>query len=286
MSLPALIGSPDSQDWLGLDGFQNPTDPTAGAFSIRGNAIGAFFDFDLPAYGACTTISAGSADVVTDKDIFTELKYALIAPDPTVVNTWDDSLLWSHDEILELLKQRQAKFLLLTGCTMSRTTIGGTPHVYRFSLPGDTALLRYVYWKSVGIANLHASRWYTELVRGDSFQADHGDSDWASDAQSRPTLYMDAEVPTLQVQIAPPASALGVLELVYVPMGATLGTVLSGAGTALSVPQECAPAIKYGVLADMLLKLGRAQDQHRAQAALERWEEGVEATRLLLEGFA
>ena len=64
-----------------------------------------------------------------------------------------------------------------------------------------------------------------------------------------------------------------------------LSGLLTGLGVKFTVPDECVPAIKWGVIADMLSKIGRAHDPERAAWAEQQYQEGVEATKIILRGW-
>jgi hypothetical protein len=127
-----------------------------------------------------------------------------------------------------------------------------------------------------------SEREYNELPRSDGWELDHGYEAWQRDVVDQPIAYMDAETPQLEIQTAPATSHAGVLEVLYV----ALGDVLSNTGIAFTVPQEFVPSIKWGVLADMLSKVGQAHDPARATYAEARFQEGVVAAQLMLRGWA
>ena len=93
---------------------------------------------------------------------------------------------------------------------------------------------------------------------------------------------MVAQGRPLVLQTAPATSSAGVLEVLYV----SIGNLLSNTGIVLDVPNELAPAIKWGVVADMLGKVGRGHDAPRAQLAESRYQLGVQAARLLVGGLS
>ena len=70
--------------------------------------------------------------------------------------------------------------------------------------------------------------------------------------------------------------------LLYVALGQTLANT----GVAFTVPAEFVSVIKWGVLASMLGKVGRGHDRRRAEYCEERFREGVEACKLILEGWS
>jgi len=113
------------------------------------------------------------------------------------------------------------------------------------------------------------------------WQADGLVRTWEFNTQVAPLGYMDGETPTLQIQIAPAAWDGGLLDLLY----AAVPTTLSNTGVLLSVPDECAPAVKWRTVALLLGKVGPMADPVRAAWAEQRYQEGVELVRLLLDGW-
>lgn len=206
---------------------------------------------------------------VTDQQLLNECQYAVIEP-PDNGATWPSGL-WTLAEVLGYANQRQWYFLKETGIvttTASITANAGTGN--RFSLPTDWIGTVRAAWKD-------ASHWQG-LQRSDTWQADHGMDTWEATAGT-PKLYMDAETPTLGIQIAPKPVINGTVEVLYV----ALSTTLDRSGIALTVPDEFAPYIKWGVLADMLSKvLGRQQDMTRAAYCEERFQEGITLAQCLI----
>lgn len=224
---------------------------------------------------------------MTDQEILTRLQYHLIeAPDGGV--SWPSGL-WTREEILSALNQRQSKFLKETLLLVqpaspdlavsaavalpppSTQLVGQT----RVNLPTDLIRIVSLVWVdgSTGLIR--------ELLRSDSFEADHAIPTWDQTPAAYPLVYMEYETPTLQVQIAPAPLNAGVLQLLYVPKGA----VLAGGGTALAVPDEFGHAIQYGVLADMLSKDGRGKDPTRATYAEQRFTLAIDLARIILKGW-
>jgi hypothetical protein len=79
----------------------------------------------------------------------------------------------------------------------------------------------------------------------------------------------------------PPAGVAGTLHLLYT----ALGTALTGAGVAFSVPDEFVPIIQYRVIEKMLSKIGRGASDERAQHAASMWKLGLAATKVMMQGW-
>jgi len=210
---------------------------------------------------------------VTDQTVLAEIQRALVETVDSGA-TWSSGH-WTADEVIDYLNQRQSDFLKRTQILLKRdTSINTIPHNTRHALPSDTISLHRVVWRD-------DSGVYTPLPRSDSFDQDHADGDWPIDPRAKPDIYTDGEVPNLLLQTSPPASSPGVLEILY----AFVGTALSNSGVNFTVPDMFVQAIKWGVVADMLSKVGRGQDLQRAKWAEVRYEMGAEAAALILNGW-
>lgn len=185
------------------------------------------------------------------------------------------SALWTVQEVIDYLNERQRAFLKETQILLTRATIPAIPMIQRHALPVDWVATARVVWRD-------ANALFTEIPRSDGFEADHATADWPYNSAPKPSLYMDTETPTLLMQTAPAASDAGQLQILYV----ALTTLLSNSGVAFAVPDEFVPALKYGVLADMLSKDGRAQDLARAAYCETRYQEGVAAAKIILRGWS
>jgi hypothetical protein len=83
-------------------------------------------------------------------------------------------------------------------------------------------------------------------------------------------------VPPLTLQLIPPATAAGTLDLVSINKGATVNPLVSAT---LDVPDDWAWVIKWGALADLLQQDGLALDPVRAQYCEARWQQGIEMAK-------
>jgi len=212
---------------------------------------------------------------VTDQALFDEVQAHLLETQNLGVS-WSSGH-WTASEVIAYANTRQQEFLRMTGIILTRTTINTIPQVNRHSLPtGHITTHRVVMLSAAGV--------YTEIPRGDSYEADHAESTWPSTPASDgiPHLYTDGEVPTQQLQVMPASSIIGVLQILYVALPA----ILTGLGVALGVPDEFVPAIKWGIISDMLGKVGRAQDPARSLWAEAQYQLGVEAAKVMLQGWA
>lgn len=209
---------------------------------------------------------------VTDQDVLNEIQYATV--EPVDAGQSFASGLWTVDEVIGYLNQVQVQFLGDTAALLQRTTLVAIPNTHRHRLPVNWILTQRVCWHG-------ADGTFTELPRSDGWEADNGLPTWPYVTEPKPRVYMEAEAPIDQLQVAPGASDAGVVDLLYVGFGCTLGN----AGETLTVPDECAAAIKYGTLALMFGKIGRGYDPARAAYCQARYEQFVEAVQIMIAGW-
>lgn len=219
---------------------------------------------------------------ITDQQVFNEIQAQLLETQNSGASY--SSGHWTASEVISYANQRQSEFCKLTGILLSRATLPTVPQINRHPLPTNWITTHRVVFQAAPDPQTNIPGEYTEVPRGDGFEADHAAVDWPFNfaTDGVPHLYTDGEVPTLQLQVMPATSAIGVLQILYVALPATL----TGLGVALTVPDEFVPAIKWGIISDMLGKVGRAQDPVRALWAEAQYQLGVEAAKVMLAGWA
>jgi len=208
----------------------------------------------------------------TDQALMSEIQAALLEPTIDGGVTWT-STMWTQAEVLQYINQRQDRFLKESQLLISWAQIAVTAAQLRPALPVDWVATVRASWLGSGST-------YVNLPRADSWSADNGLPLWATATATRPTVYMDSETPTLALQLAPAPTGPGTISLYYV----SLGNTLDGSGEIFNTPDEFIPYLKYGVIADMLTKLGRLADVPRAAYCEMRFEEGVELARSWVSG--
>ena len=185
--------------------------------------------------------------------------------------SWPSDL-WTRDEVIDYLNERLDAFVKATHLKVAIEDIAIVPNTGRYSLPADwIATVRVYYTPDSGQKKA--------LGKSSGWEADHGIPTWPTAAT--PKLYMDAETPTLTIQIAPTPNTDGDIEVIYIANN----TQITADGATLPYADEFCYIVKYGILADMFSKVGRAHDPARAAYCQQRFDLGVEATRILLQGF-
>jgi len=207
---------------------------------------------------------------VTDQDLLTALQFHLLEPVDAGAS-WP-SQLWTVAEVIAALNETQAALQKDLSLLFSRATLLTVPNTVRHALPADWIATERVSWRTPSRA--------TPLSRTDSVAADSALSGWDYlHPLTPPRGYTDGETPTLQIGVFPASSDLGVLDLLYVALPASL----SNTGLACTLPDEFTPALLWGTLATLLAKPGRAYDPTRAAYCHDRVQETLAAAQLWRE---
>lgn len=205
---------------------------------------------------------------MTDQELLEEVQRAVIeAPDLGV--TWPSGL-WTAAEVLSYVNQRQDRFLKETLLVTSWLDSGITAGQSQQDLPDG--------WLATRNAWLQDGNTSTPLSPVTRREADLLSADWMTNL-GKAQWYISEEFATRQIALVPTPLTGGVLHL----YAALVGAVMDGSGIFLTIPDDCAPYLYYGVLADMFGKQGRAYDAPRAAYCEERFTEGVQLAQALLK---
>jgi len=207
---------------------------------------------------------------MTDQDVLNELQY-VVAEAPDHGASWPSGL-WTTDEVIAYLNQRQQWFLRDTGVLLSFGTLSTVPQTIQHVLPTDFIRAHRVVWRTV--ANVR-----TPLFRKENWEIDISTPTWPYILATHPVFYQATESPSLELRTSPAALDAGLLDISYVARP----TTVSNSGVTLTVPDEYVPTLKYGVLADMFSKVGRANDPARAKYCEARFQQGLVEARMLLQ---
>ena len=184
-------------------------------------------------------------------------------------------------QFINSLNDRVRMFLDETGAIVTRVTQDTTPQVPRYALPPDWIATRRVTWKRATDVSTTPATVYPRyaLFRSDTYQLDQGQSDWMYNFDL-PVVFSESALPTLQMELADSPSDAGTLGLNYTAQPVPL----TGVGIKLAVPDEYAPGILYGALADLLSSDGAGKDLMRANYCEMRYRQTIELAKLLMEG--
>lgn len=199
---------------------------------------------------------------VTIRELLDEIQMHLL--EEVGGTTWS---LWTHDEVLTYLAQRVVRFMMETGIireVYSTTQGNGTAIA---DLPEDLMEIRRVAWDGVA------------LPRIDPFVLDHGQVGWES-GTGVPHTYIEEPLGPLTLQLVKTPTSSGTLSVIYIGHVYDLIVTNLTRDPVLPIPAAFCPHLKYGVMADMLMKEGEAHDPVRAEYCNGRYEEGVQLARL------
>lgn len=211
---------------------------------------------------------------VTDREVLHEVQLWLIEEGNNGASLPESSP-WDIEELQQYLNDRQRRLLRETLMVSKRDVVGGLAGQTTYELPEDWIATKRAAWQD----ELGTIR---ELHQTDSWALDRGLPEWDRKRATRPLLYAETDVPPDTFQVGPAPRNVGVVHLLYTAVEATLGNT----GVKLAVPDEFAPYLKWGVLADCLRKEGPGQDLPRATYCEERFDEGIALGRLILDELA
>lgn len=206
--------------------------------------------------------------MITDQELLEEIQRLVIEP-PDLGATWPSGL-WTAAEVQGYATQRQDRLLKTTCVGVSWLDTPTTAGQSQQDLPDGWLATRNAFLVQQGetIPLSPVSRREADLLQ----------ADWGG-TLGRPQWYIEQELGTRQLCLVPAPLVQGVLHLYAV----LTGTPLDGTGVALAVPDDLAPYLAYGILADMLGKQGRAYDAPRAAYCEARFSEGTELAQALLQ---
>ncbi len=229
-----------------------------------------FYDITTTA-GSSAQMSLLTANTEDDQALITDLCYALMesqaAGNP---RTWQGTDMFTMADLLGALNRRRDQFLSDTGAVLTRlVTVVGAPADGLVTLADNVIDVRRVAWVDAATGAV------TPLYRMDELQADYGLSGWSVNANT-PAFYSTIVTPPLTLQLIPVPSAPGSVDVLSVNAGATLDAT----GVLLGIPDDFAPTLKWGVLADLLGRDGQARDPDRAAYCEARYQQGAELARI------
>jgi hypothetical protein len=224
-------------------------------------------------YGWGTFGSESPQFNVLDQEVLSSVQLSLLEPDNAGVSY--AAGIWTATQVTQYMNDRQRRFLSESGITVAVAYQAGTAGQSRYALPPNLVDIRRVAW-----ANSADPMAYTELPRADAWEMDHGQQNWPTAEAQSPTVYLEDHLPSLTFAVSPTPTDAGEAELVMV----TQGSLITGAGSLLSVPDDFTPYLAWGVRADMLAGEYEGNDPVRAAHCESRFGEGIELARILVSG--
>lgn len=210
--------------------------------------------------------------MVGDTEFLNDLQWLLVEPEDGGV-TWPSGL-WTAAEVLASINRRQSEFLRRTEITAAWAITANHPiGEHEVTVPQDYILALELIFQGATTAK--------PLARSDEWELDRALTSWETE-DAEPIVYGDGiSDDVLKLTIAPASPALSRLYLLYVACGET---IINDGTTQFTVPDEAVVTILWGVLGDLLDKVGRGEDMARAQYCHQRFEEGILIWILSLQG--
>lgn len=198
--------------------------------------------------------------------LLSEVQRHLLEPVIDSGVTWS---LWTQQEVHNYMIDRINKFLLDTGLVRTRVAIPNAAGNAFVNVPQDMIQIKRVTFTDVNGTQV--------LTRVDQWMLDHAYPGWHSGSG---TLYGYIENPqnSLIIQLAQPPSLAGTVSIEYVPKQ----QLAIGVCEPFLIPAVFIPFVKYGILADMLMKQGEANDPQRATYCEQRFQDGIELAKAFL----
>lgn len=221
-----------------------------------------------PFYDLGTVIAPLRARTVTNWDLVIDLQYALLEP-PAAGGTWTGTNQFDLTVLSTAIQRRRDQFLRDTGAIVTHTVTPYSPVPASGRLDLDEAVLivRRAAWEPAATGST-----LQPLQRTDEWAGTHFAPAWPQ-SPNLPFAYSTSVVPPITLQLIPPPTADGDLDLVAIAKGAVVNPA---AAASLGIPDDFAWVVKFGALADLLQGDGLALDPQRAQYCEARWQEGIE----------
>lgn len=201
---------------------------------------------------------------LTTRDSITSLQYSLLEP-PTPI-AWTGTSMYTLTDLTTALQNRRNQFLVDTNAILSTLDFPIVPPpIPRQVLPDTVINIARAAYKDVD-----GNR--SSLFENLEFNATAYDPDWAI-SPATPDLYSVIATPPVTIQLIPPPNDIGTLELVIVQAPNNLDP--TDAGNLVNVPDNFEWVLRWGVLADLLLREGESHDPVRGQYALSRYNHGI-----------
>src|SRR6202040_2446331 len=175
---------------------------------------------------------------------------------------WVGTETWTLNDVLTAIARRVNRFLEETGQIVTFAQLPVTAGDGRIDLLKDWIDVRRAAW--ITPESKHNVLWRTsEYVLDSQF------NDW-NVSPDTPESYSIAVAPLVWLQLAPPPSDIGTLDLFTVD-ASTISNIFNDYGW----------VIKFGAMADLLGQEAEARDVERSQYCQQRWNEGIQLSKIM-----
>ena len=223
-----------------------------------------------PFYDLPTVIPTLREQTVASWELVADLQYALLEP-AAPPGTWTGTDQFTLDQLTSAITRRRDQFLRETGAVLTRTITNypSPPVTGRIDLDESVQIVRRAAWRTTATGILYP------LLVTDEWAGTHYQPTWGQSPLA-PSAYSVTVVPPLTLQLMPPASGDGDLDLVSINSGTAVDPLVD---TLLGIPNDYVWVVKYGALADLLSGDGLALDALRRDYCEQRWRQGLEQAR-------
>lgn len=254
--------------------------------ALTSNTIeqGSFFTAtNAPFYDIPTVLPALRAYTLRDRDLILDIEYALMEP-PTPT-AWTGTPQFILNDLVVALEHRRDRFLYETGMIVNRflMTVLSPPASGRIAFDPSIMTIRRVAYQNTLTGATYP------LSRDDEWSLQSFLRTWpaqtALPATRDPQVYSVGLTPPLTLQVGPPLSSPGVLDLLVISRTGVGGQTTpcldpnNGSGIFLGVPDDWAWVVKFGALAELLNQQGVTYDPQRAGYCESRWRHGLSLAR-------
>lgn len=215
---------------------------------------------------------------VTDEQLVSLILAMLLEP-PLTGTSWTGSGQFAFSAIMAAIQNRINRFEGDTGIGTARLVqnAGVSPPVDRIFLPDSVLDIRRAAW-------LDASGNPTTLWRDDEYAMQAFSFGGIGAPADPPQVYGVATLPPVAMQVYPPPSNPGQIDIIYVPAGVVVGTTPSAVYSTpvtLNLNDDMTWAVALGAIADLLQNDSPARDPSRAAYCEQRYQEAVMLGRAL-----
>src|SRR3990167_8647027 len=206
------------------------------------------------------TLASLIGPTITDRDIIQQVQFALLESASTQAS-WPGTSMFTYNDVANAVTRRRNQFLADTGCFLTHSTqVAASPPIGRQALSENIIAVRRAAWLGASPYGYYSTMWPSDerslTAAGSSWNTDSGTpEEWS-------------------VLASPP----GTLQMLTVNSKALTP---DSAATVLDVPDNLTPAVKWGVLADLLSIDGPARDLSRAAFCQQRYDQYVAMGRYL-----
>lgn len=218
---------------------------------------------------------------VTDVEVANNVLAALLEPPLPATGLWQGTGQFTFNQLVAALQNRLNRFLSEAGARTSQQLIAGpSPPSDLADLTEGTIDVRRVAWvppASIPAGSPPNPAWALGRLDDWAIQAYQPDG---PQNPAQPISYSLFDTVPQQIRVSPPPLSNGQLDCLVVQSGATLN-LSPIAPVLVGVPDDLSPALKYGMLADLLGTDGPSRDYQRAAYCEQRYQEYVQIAQMI-----